>query len=98
MVKNGGDTFKQVLEENLEFVDKWTILDTGSTDSTIDIIKEVLVNKKKGQLFCEPFINFRDSRNRLLELAGNSCKYTLMLDDTYIVKGELREFFNYFTR
>lgn len=92
MVKNGGDTFKQVLEENLEFVDKWTILDTGSTDSTIDIIKEVLVDKKKGQLFCEPFINFRDSRNRLLELAGNSCKYTLMLDDTYIIKGKLREF------
>ena len=92
MVKNGGDTFKQVLEKNLEFVDKWTILDTGSTDSTIDIIKEVLVDKKKGQLFCEPFINFRDSRNRLLELAGNSCKYTLMLDDTYIIKGKLREF------
>jgi len=92
MVKNGGDTFKQVLEENLEFIDKWTILDTGSTDSTIDIIKEVLVNKKKGQLFCEPFINFRDSRNKLLELAGNSCKYTLMLDDTYIIKGNLREF------
>lgn len=92
MVKNGGDTFKQVLEENLEFVDKWTILDTGSTDSTIDIIKEVLVDKKKGKLFYEPFINFRDSRNRLLELAGNSCKYTLMLDDTYIIKGNLREF------
>ena len=92
MVKNGGDTFKQVLEENLEFIDKWTILDTGSTDSTIDVINEVLVGKKKGNFFCEPFINFRDSRNRLLELAGNSCKYTLMLDDTYIIKGKLREF------
>lgn len=94
MVKNAGDTFKQVLEENLELIDKWTILDTGSTDSTIDFIKEVLVNKKKGQLFCEPFINFRDSRNRLLELAGYSCKYTLMLDDTFIIKGKLREFLN----
>ena len=93
MVKNGGDTFKQVLQENLEFFDKWTILDTGSTDSTIDVIKEVLVNKK-GQLFCEPFINFRDSRNRLLELAGNSCNYTLMLDDTFIVKGKLIQFLN----
>lgn len=94
MVKNGGDTFKQVLEENINIIDKWTILDTGSTDSTIDIIKEVLVGKKKGQLFCEPFINFRDSRNRLLELAGNSCKYTLMLDDTYLIKGNLIEFLN----
>lgn len=92
MVKNGGDTFKQVLQENLHIIDKWTILDTGSTDSTIDVVKEVLVDKKKGKLFIEPFINFKDSRNRLLELAGKSCKYTLMLDDTYIIKGSLRKF------
>ena len=92
LVKNGGDTFKQVLEENLPYFDKWTILDTGSTDSTVDIVNEVLVGKKKGTLHNEPFSNFRDSRNKLLELAGNSCCYTLMLDDTYIVKGNLIDF------
>ena len=53
-----------------------------------------LVGKKKGQLYCEPFVNFRDTRNRCLELAGKTCKYTLMLDDTYIIEDDLRNFLN----
>jgi tetratricopeptide (TPR) repeat protein len=94
MVKNGGEQFKQMLENNMDIIDEWTILDTGSTDNTIQIINETLVGKKRGKLFQEEFINFRDSRNRLLELAGNNCKYKIMLDDTYIVKGNLRSFLN----
>jgi hypothetical protein len=92
MVKNGGKQFEDMLNANLHLIDRWTILDTGSTDETIDIINRVLVGKKKGDLFQEPFINFRDSRNRLLELAGETCKFTLMLDDTYVIDGDLRGF------
>jgi tetratricopeptide (TPR) repeat protein len=92
MVKNGGEQFEEMLNKNLHLVDRWTILDTGSTDATLDIIKKVLIGKKKGRLFREPFINFRDSRNRLLELAGTDCKFTLMLDDTYTIAGDLRGF------
>ena len=94
MVKNAGPQFENMLIQNMHLIDKWTILDTGSTDDTIDIINRVLTGKKKGELFQEPFINFRDSRNRLLELAGQDCKYTLMLDDTYVIQGDLRAFLN----
>jgi tetratricopeptide (TPR) repeat protein len=94
IVKNAGDTFEEILKKNMHLIDKWTILDTGSTDNTIEIINRVLVGKKRGQLFQEPFINFPESRNRCLDLAKNTCKYTLMLDDTYIVQGDLREFLN----
>jgi hypothetical protein len=94
MVKNGGDQFEQMLNANLNLIDTWTILDTGSTDNTIQIINNLLVGKKNGNLYQEPFINFKDSRNRLLELAGTKCKFNLMLDDTYIIKGNLREFLN----
>jgi TPR repeat protein len=94
LVKNGGKQFENMLNENMHLIDRWTILDTGSTDETIDIINKVLIGKKRGELYQEPFINFCDSRNRLLELAGDSCKYTLMLDDTYIIKGDLRGFLN----
>ena len=94
MVKNGGHQFEDMLTQNMHLIDKWTILDTGSTDDTIDIINRVLVGKKKGELFQEPFINFRDSRNRLLELAGQDCKYIIMLDDTYVIQGNLRAFLN----
>ena len=94
MVKNGGAQFEDMLKSNYSLIDRWTILDTGSTDDTIEIINRVLVGKKKGNLYQEPFINFRDSRNRCLELAGTSCKFITMLDDTYIMKGNLREFLN----
>jgi hypothetical protein len=95
IVKDGGPLLKQVLTENLDVIDRWCILDTGSTDGTQDIIREVLKNKK-GVLYEEPFINFRDSRNRCLDLAGKTCKYLLMLDDTYVIypTTHFREFFN----
>ena len=78
MVKNAGPQFEQILTANLNLIDTWTILDTGSTDNTIETINNVLVGKKNGNLYQEPFINFRDSRNRLLELAGTKCKYNLI--------------------
>jgi predicted O-methyltransferase YrrM len=92
MVKNGGPQFEDMLNANIHLIDKWTILDTGSTDNTIEIINKVLVGKKQGELYQEPFINFRDSRNRCLDLAGKSCKFILTLDDTYIIKNDLRKF------
>ena len=92
MVKNGGNDFREMLIKNLPIIDRWTILDTGSTDDTIKNINEILVGKKKGNLYQEPFINFRESRNRCLELSGYNCKYRLMLDDTYVIEGRLREF------
>jgi hypothetical protein len=94
MVKNAGDDFRNVLIENLPYVDRWTFLDTGSTDNTVEIIKEVMKDKR-GTLYQEPFINFRDSRNRLLELAGTDCVFNIMLDDTYILKGRVREFLEF---
>lgn len=91
IVKNAGDTFINMLTENLSVFDRYIILDTGSTDNTIDNMRNVLKNKK-GCIYCEPFINFRESRNRSLDLAKYYCKFNLVLDDTYIVKGNLRGF------
>jgi len=94
MVKNAGPQFEKMLLDNMSYFDRWTILDTGSTDETIETINKVLVGKKKGNLYQEPFINFRDSRNRCLDLAGHSCKFITMLDDTYVIRGRFREFLN----
>lgn len=94
MVKNGGEQFKDMLNKNIPLIDKWTILDTGSTDKTIEVINDTLVGVKNGELYQEPFINFRDSRNRCLDLAGKDCKFIIMLDDTYTIDGDLRDFLN----
>jgi glycosyltransferase involved in cell wall biosynthesis len=91
MVKNGGDEFVSMLESNLPFIDRWTILDTGSTDDTVANIQRIM-KEKPGKLYQEPFVNFGVSRNRCLELAGTQCAYNVMLDDTYHLKANLREF------
>ena len=91
IVKNAGPLFEKVLTENLNIIDRWCILDTGSTDGTQDTIRRVLKNKK-GALYEEPFVDFKTSRNRCLEFAGKTCKFIIMLDDTYVVRGNLRSF------
>lgn len=94
MVKNAGDGFEEMLTKNLPYIDRYTILDTGSTDNTINIAKKVLANKR-GNIYEESFINFRDSRNRLIELAGHDCTFNIMLDDTYILNGDIISFLDY---
>jgi tetratricopeptide (TPR) repeat protein len=91
MVKNGGPQFEDMLQHNKKQCDRWTILDTGSTDRTVEIIHNTM-DETRGHLYEEPFINFRDSRNRCLDLAGTSCAFTIMLDDTYRLRGNLRDF------
>lgn len=94
MVKNAGPQFEDTLKKNMKNIDRWTILDTGSTDQTIELVHNTLVGIKQGELYEEPFINFRDSRNKCLDLAGADCKFIMMLDDTYVIDGNLREFLN----
>ena len=93
IVKDAGPNFENILTQNLDHFDEWCILDTGSTDGTQELINRVLKDKK-GKLYTQPFTNFRDSRNHCLDLAGTRCKFVIMLDDTYILKGNLRKFLN----
>jgi len=92
MVKNAGDGFREILEKNIELVDECTILDTGSTDNTLDIARDIFAGRNFCNLYCEPFINFRDSRNRALELAGDDCTFSIILDDTYVMDDVLYNF------
>lgn len=86
IVKNGAKLVTETLLTIKPHIDYWTILDTGSTDGTQEVIKKKLEGIP-GKLYEEPFIDFSTSRNRALELAGNICKYTIMLDDTYVLHG-----------
>jgi hypothetical protein len=87
ITKNSGEILRKCLRSNKDFIDYWTILDTGSTDDTISIINEELKDKE-GKLFHGEFTDFSQARNQAIELSSKSCKYILMLDDSYIVEGQ----------
>lgn len=101
IVKDESERIKKTLESVKPFIDSWCILDTGSTDGTQEIIKEVFKDIP-GKLYEEPvivydntgFIDYAATRNRGLELAGTDSEFILLLNgDDSLENGEaLRKF------
>jgi glycosyltransferase involved in cell wall biosynthesis len=89
IVKNGSEPLKNTLLAIKDYIDHWTILDTGSTDGSQDCIRGIL-RDIPGNLYEEPFVDFEVSRNRSLELAGANCEYNIILDDSYILHGGIK--------
>jgi len=99
IVKNSNDDIIKMLEAVRYYIDHWTILDTGSTDNTMENIIKTMIDVPGKlydgtKLYDDPFVDFSTARNRALELAGEKCTFTIMLDDTYVLqKGRaLRKF------
>lgn len=93
IVKNEAAGIRRTLESVRNCVDAWSILDTGSTDGTQDIVHEVL-RELPGELHSGPFVNFEVTRNRALELAGERATFNLLLngDDALREGAALRRF------
>ena len=79
IVKNESKIIKRCLDSVMPFIDTWCIIDTGSTDGTQDIIKELLKDKP-GILHEKPWVNFGHNRNEGLELARSWGDFILLTD------------------
>jgi len=84
IVKNEARGMKETIRSFRDHVDHWTILDTGSTDRTREIIREELKGVP-GNLFEEPFVDFSSTKNRALELHGTSTVFTIFLHGDEII-------------
>lgn len=88
IVKNEEHVIERSLNSILPFVDTWCIVDTGSTDSTMQKIKDTTdKHQKPGILHQKPWINFGHNRTELLELARPTANWFFMLDADDIVIG-----------
>ncbi|NUP13326.1 MAG: glycosyltransferase [Polyangiaceae bacterium] len=93
IVKDEARGIRATLESVKPWVDRWLVLDTGSTDGTQSIVRDVMEGVS-GRLVEEPFVDFGATRNRALELAGDETVFTLMLsgDETVVGGDALRVF------
>jgi hypothetical protein len=70
IVKNESTIIKRCLDSIIEYIDYIVITDTGSTDNTIDIINQYLLEKSiKGFVYQDKWVNFGYNRTKSLRNA-----------------------------
>ena len=93
IVKNESHIIRGTLEmlcSKIRF-DYWVICDTGSTDSTREIIREFFSEKHiQGELHCDEWVNFAHNRTKALEYAYNKTDLLLVFDADDELHGTIR--------
>lgn len=87
IVRDEAKSIAAVIEAALPYVDKFTVLDTGSTDDTIEIARKY----DKVAVFEHPFVDYSTTRNLAFDLdaESNPCVFQLVLSaDEYLRGGE----------
>ena len=85
IVKNEARVIQRCLASVRPIFDYWIIVDTGSTDNTMEIIRETLKDVP-GELHQHPWVNFGHNRTEALQYALHGpdgkprCDYTLFVD------------------
>ena len=86
IVKNESKVIKRCLDSVKPFIDSWSIVDTGSTDDTKEIIQREL-DGIPGQLHQRPWVNFGHNRTESIRLARDVSDYLLLLDADMVAVG-----------
>ena len=94
IVKNEENIIERMLKSVVDIIDFFVICDTGSTDNTIEIIRQFFSNYSdiKGVLARNNFTNFQDNRNQALGLCKGLGDYILLLDADHILNVESLDF------
>jgi glycosyltransferase involved in cell wall biosynthesis len=79
IVKDEEHVIERCLRSTMSIITSWSIVDTGSTDRTKEIIREVLKDIP-GELHERPWKNFAHNRSEMIELARGKAAYNLMMD------------------
>jgi len=79
IVKNEALVIGRCLDSVLPFIDRWVIVDTGSSDDTRALVQQHL-RSKPGELHERPWKNFGHNRNEALKLAAPQAEYVFFID------------------
>ena len=97
IVKNEAAGLETTLESTRGHIDHYCIVDTGSSDGTLELIRRFygsLPDSVSHDLFQEPFVDFSTTRNRALYLTGQRTEFVLMMngDDRLVGGADMRQF------
>lgn len=79
IVRDEAETLPRLLASVRDHIDRWTIVDTGSTDETVRVITREL-DGIPGDLIVEPWVDFGTNRAQALELARGTADWLLLAD------------------
>ena len=93
IVKDEARSIARTLRSAKPFVDRWVIVDTGSTDDTKEIVRREMEGVP-GELCEAPFVDFETTRNLGLDRCGEATEFIFWLDADDELEGgaELRKF------
>ena len=81
IVKNEEHIIRESLTCTLPLIDTYCIVDTGSTDNTIQVIKDFYADKGiSGEVHQREWINFGKNRSEALQLCDDKMDYCLVID------------------
>ena len=87
IVKNESKIITRLFDSVLPIIDTYCICDTGSTDNTVELIKQYFDNKNiKGVVVTEPFKDFAYNRNFALQSCLGLSDYVLLLDADMVLR------------
>lgn len=89
IVKDEASNIVGVLNSVRDCVDHIVILDTHSTDGTVDLVRKWMSDTGiPGDIYTEDFVDFSTTRNRSLDLAQPTARFSLLLSgDEYLTGG-----------
>lgn len=77
MIRNESKIIRRMMETARPILDAIVVLDTGSTDNTIEVCKEIISDFGiPGKVYESPFINFAESRTQSFRFAKEFLKET----------------------
>ncbi|MEO8855643.1 MAG: glycosyltransferase [Burkholderiaceae bacterium] len=79
IVRDEAHVLRRCLSSTLPFIDRWVIVDTGSTDGTQALVRDVMQGVP-GALHERPWHNFAHNRNEALQLARGEAEYLFFID------------------
>lgn len=81
IVKNEAKVIKRCIDSVKDHISYWVIVDTGSTDGTQKLIKEIMDEYKiPGELHERPWVDYGTNRTESLNLSKGKAEYRLVID------------------